>query len=382
MGCNRVGLPSVKQVREASFRIEDVIDEYLRVIHVVQRLGCGALICKITSLISTTISRHQIANEIQDIKLSLSVIKERSERCKFQPSQEQPSSSSTRGIEESRWHDPRMGSLFIEETEIVGFEFPRDEMVGWLLTGEKDTTVISMVKGHFDCRACITVSQSYTLRGLFIDMIKQFCKETKDPLPQMLHEMEHKSLIYGVRQYLEHKRYLIFFDDVWHEDFCDQVELARPNNNKSSRIIITTRVMHVVEFFKKPFPVYFHNLKLLPPDKAWELFCKKAFRLELDGQCPTELEEDYSINHNRLTRQWIAEGFVKYDGRKSLEQVADEYLSELIYRSLVQVSTVGLEGKAGCCQVHDLLHEVIIRKVKDLSFAILCTKVMNRPQVE
>ncbi|RDX65230.1 Disease resistance protein RPM1, partial [Mucuna pruriens] len=126
----------VKQVREASFRIEDVIDEYLRVVHVVQHRGCGAnSIGKITSLIKTLISRHGIATEIQDIKLSLSGIKERSER-----------------------------------------------------------------------------------------------------------------------------------------------------------IIITTRVLHVAEFFKKSFLVHVHNLKLLPPDKAWELFSKKAFRFELHGQCPAELE--------------------------------------------------------------------------------------------
>ncbi|TKY49778.1 Disease resistance protein RPM1 [Spatholobus suberectus] len=415
----------VKQVREASFRIEDVIDDYLRVIYVVQRLRCGVSICNITSLISTATSRHQIATKIQDIKLSLSVIKERSERHKFQASQEQPSSSSTRGIEKSRWHDPRMGSLFIEETEIVGFEFPRDEMAGWLLTGEKDTRVISVVGMGGLGKTTLTKHVFYSQE-----------------------EMDHKSLISEVRQYLEHKRYLIFFDDVWHEDFCDQVKLAMPNNNKSSRIIITTRVMHVAEFFKKSFLVHVHNLKLLPPDKAWELFCEKAFRFELDGQCPAELEgmsneivrkckglplaivaiggllstksktvfewqkvsqnlnlelqrnahltsltkilslsyddlpyylkpcilyfgiypEDYSINHNRLTRQWIAEGFVKSDGRRSLEEVADEYLSELIYRSLVQVSLVGFQGKVRCCQVHDLLHEVIIRKVKDLSF--------------
>jgi len=84
--------------------------------------------------------------------------------------------------------------------------------------------------------------------------------------------MDDKLLIEQVRKYLEHKRYLIFFDDVWQEDFCDQVELAMPNNNKGSRIIITTRKMQAADFFKKSFQVHVHNLQLLTPNKAWELF--------------------------------------------------------------------------------------------------------------
>lgn len=78
--------------------------------------------------------------------------------------------------------------------------------------------------------------------------------------------------------------------------------------------------------------------------------------------------EDYSIRSSRLIRQWIAEGFVKHEVGKSLEEVGEEYLTELIHRSLVHVSRVHYDGKATNCRIHDLLREMIVRKMKDLSF--------------
>ena len=469
----------VKHMREVSFRIEDVIDEYLQLIHTDNPPGRGSVFNKITSLIKTLFPRHKIASEIQEIKLSIRGIKERSERYNFQILDKQGSSSKSNNsgeTENGRWRDPRLSSLFIEEKEIVGFEGPREELYGWLLEGAAERTVISVVgmgglgkttlaklvfdsqkvATKFDCRACIVVSQSYTMRGLLIKMMEQFCQETKDPLPKMLRKMDDRSLIIEVRKYLEHKRYFIFFDDVWQEDFSDQIEFAMPKNNQGSRIIITTRMMQVADSFKKSFLVHVHNLQLLTPIKAWELFCKKVFRSELGGRCPPELEvvakeivqkfkqlplaivaiggllstksktmiewqkvsqtlslelgrnthltsitkilslsydalphylkpcilyfglypEDYAINQERLTEQWIAEGFVKSDGRRTPDQVAEEYLSELIQRSLVQVSDVNFGlliqrsqvQVSGTCQVHDLMREVIIGKMKDLSF--------------
>jgi len=94
-----------------------------------------------------------------------------------------------------------------------------------------------------------------------------------------------------VRQYLQSKRYLVLFDDAWEEKFCDEVEHALPNNDKGGRIIITTRTMHFAEYFKGSFLVHVYKLQHLPPNKAWELFCKKAFRFEPYEQCPGELED-------------------------------------------------------------------------------------------
>ncbi|OIW13308.1 hypothetical protein TanjilG_02828 [Lupinus angustifolius] len=455
----------VKQLREVSFRIEDVIDEYIYLAQRVHHPGCIASFRKIGHLVKSLKARHRIMSEIEDINLSIRGIKERSERYNFQSLHEQGGST---GTKVDKWHDHRLSSIFIEESEVVGFESPRDELVGWLLEGAAERTAISVVgmgglgkttlaklvfdsqnvTGHFDCCAFIIVSQSYTIRGLLIEMIEQFCKETLEPLPQNMHKMDEKTLITEVRQYLQQKRYLVFFDDVWKLDFSDEIELAMPNNNKGSRIIITTRMMHVAEFFKKAFPVRVQSLQLLPPNKAWELFCKKTFRYEIDQNCPLELmdmsneivqkckglplaivaiggllstkaktmiewkkltrnlslelecnahltnltkilslsfddlpyylkacmlyfgvyPENNSISTGRLTRQWIAEGFVKNEGKRTLEEVAKEYLTELIHRSLVQVSKLGCDGKIKRCQVHGLLREVIMRKMKDLSF--------------
>ena len=78
--------------------------------------------------------------------------------------------------------------------------------------------------------------------------------------------------------------------------------------------------------------------------------------------------EDYEVKSDRLIRQWIAEGFVKHETGKSLEEVGQQYLSGLVRRSLVQVSSFRIDGKVRRCRVHDLIHDMILRKVKDTGF--------------
>ena len=84
--------------------------------------------------------------------------------------------------------------------------------------------------------------------------------------------------------------------------------------------------------------------------------------------------EDYSISCGRLIRQWIANGFVKEMNGKTLEEIGREYMTELIDRNLVQVSKDYKDGKVRKCQLHDLLHEIILQKMEDLCFCHVLSK--------
>lgn len=76
--------------------------------------------------------------------------------------------------------------------------------------------------------------------------------------------------------------------------------------------------------------------------------------------------EDYSINRERLIRLWIAEGFVKPKSSKTMEEVADCYLNELIGRNLVRASSTETDGQVRSCRVSNLVHHFIISKADSI----------------
>ncbi|KAL9252257.1 Disease resistance protein RPM1-like protein [Drosera capensis] len=92
--------------------------------------------------------------------------------------------------------------------------------------------------------------------------------------------------------------------------------------------------------------------------------------------------EDYTISRGRLVRLWAAEGFLE-KGRGKLtaeevDEVADEYLSQLICRNLIQVSKWDFNRqRAKAFRVHDLLHELILQKLKELSFCQVSAGTCN-----
>ncbi|XP_016472371.2 putative late blight resistance protein homolog R1B-16 [Nicotiana tabacum] len=101
-------------------------------------------------------------------------------------------------------------------------------------------------------------------------------------------ERSEDELILQVQRCLEKKRYLIVIDDVWSTAIWDDLVSFFPDNNKKSRIIVTTRLDHELPSSVKMF-CYTHHLSFLVEDKSWLLLQKTVFKEEIS--CPQELEE-------------------------------------------------------------------------------------------
>ncbi|KAL1561297.1 putative late blight resistance protein R1B-16 [Salvia divinorum] len=72
--------------------------------------------------------------------------------------------------------------------------------------------------------------------------------------------------------------------------------------------------------------------------------------------------EDYEIKGTRLVYMWIAEGFVKSNGERSLEEEAEDWLKSLIDRNLFLVRKYKMNGKPKSYSMHDMLRDICIRK--------------------
>ncbi|GFP90422.1 putative late blight resistance protein homolog r1a-6 [Phtheirospermum japonicum] len=82
--------------------------------------------------------------------------------------------------------------------------------------------------------------------------------------------------------------------------------------------------------------------------------------------------EDSVIDVSKLIKLWVAEGFLKPIGGKSLEVVAEEYLKDLVDRNLILVYNMGYKGEIDNCKIHDLLRDLCLKESQKGKF--LCIK--------
>ncbi|KAK4394649.1 putative late blight resistance proteinR1A-10 [Sesamum angolense] len=232
---------------------------------------------------------------------------------------------------------------------------------------------------HFDARGWVAVSQEYSLRQVLLgllDSTKMLTEEMQDESDERLAEFLYKCL--------KGRRYLIVMDDIWDTDIWDAVRRLFPNDNNGSRVLLTTRLSDIAVYANSSSRL--HQMRFLKEDDSWNLLCKKVFG---EKDCPPELEdvgreiarncgglplaivvigEDSEIPVSKLINLWAAEGFLKPSTSKNLEELAEEYLKDLIERSLILVRKRSCNGKIKTCNIHDLLRDVCVRNAQKENF--------------
>ncbi|KAJ1704210.1 hypothetical protein LUZ63_003989 [Rhynchospora breviuscula] len=83
--------------------------------------------------------------------------------------------------------------------------------------------------------------------------------------------------------------------------------------------------------------------------------------------------EDHQISAKHVMRMWIAEGFIS-GGRGTMEERAQDFLEELLRRSLVQVIEKSRKGNCKICGMHDLVRDMAIHEAREENFFSVFTK--------
>ncbi|XP_042064143.1 putative late blight resistance protein homolog R1B-16 [Salvia splendens] len=87
--------------------------------------------------------------------------------------------------------------------------------------------------------------------------------------------------------------------------------------------------------------------------------------------------EDYEIKGSRLTHLWVAEGFVKSNRERSLEEEARDWLKSLVERNLIMLRGKNKYGNSKSYSMHDTMRDVCIRKSDEDKFL----HVKNGPEL-
>ncbi|KQK12069.1 putative disease resistance RPP13-like protein 3 [Brachypodium distachyon] len=248
----------ISLVRELAYDTEDVFDKFIHQLHkgCVRRGGFKEFLGKIALPLKKLGAQRAIADHIDELKDRIKQVKELKDSYKL----DNISCSASRHTAV----DPRLCALFAEEAHLVGIDGPRDDLAKWMVEeGKMHCRVLSIVgfgglgkttlanevsrkiQGRFDCRAFVSVSQKPVIKKIIKDVISKVpCPDgfTKD-----IDIWDEMTAITKLRELLQDKRYLVVIDDIWSASAWDAIKYAFPENNCSSRIIFTTRIVDVAK---------------------------------------------------------------------------------------------------------------------------------------
>ncbi|KAL6322675.1 hypothetical protein AAG906_015361 [Vitis piasezkii] len=415
----------VNQIRNATHDAEDVIDEFIvNMDHRQRRLNTLKLLKCLPTCVGFADKLpfiHELDSRVKDINVMIGAIM--ANRSKYGLGDLVASSSSTTdqsdvvGIEDGAEEVKQM--LMKEETRrsvvfIVGMGGLGKTTLAKKVYNQRD------VQQHFDCHAWVYVSQEFKAREILLGIA--YCvMSLSDEKKKEVKEMGEAELGRNVREYLKEKKYLVVMDDVWSSEDGSKVLITTRNKEialhaTSQAFIYELRLMNDDERTSTPHTL---SRELEEPGKKIVAKCKglplavvvlggllstkektkpswekvlASIEWYLDqgpescmgilalsyNDLPYYLKscflycgmfpEDSLIDASKLIQLWLAEGFIQRRGKETLEDIAEDYMHELIHRSLIQVAERRVDGGVESCRMHDLLRDLAVLEAKDANF--------------
>ncbi|GAB4838896.1 hypothetical protein Ancab_028431 [Ancistrocladus abbreviatus] len=78
--------------------------------------------------------------------------------------------------------------------------------------------------------------------------------------------------------------------------------------------------------------------------------------------------EDFEVPARQLIRLWVGEGLIQKSRERTMEDIAEDYLENLIDRSLVQAEKFRMDGGVKTCRIHDMLRELCMTEAAKENF--------------
>jgi disease resistance protein RPM1 len=196
-------------------------------------------------------------------------------------------------------------SYLINDDELVGTDKNRQNLIEslhsedcslriiavWGMGGIGKSTLVRNVykseASNFDCRAWVSVSQSYKLEDIWKTLLRDLLAENKKEFDAItMNGTEELSV--ELIKILDKRRYLIILDDIWTAPILFKIREVLVDNGLGSRVIITTRAEEVTSIAEDCCKI---KVEPLNNHDAWFLFCRKAFPKIENHICPPELQQ-------------------------------------------------------------------------------------------
>nr|XP_027192844.1 LOW QUALITY PROTEIN: putative disease resistance RPP13-like protein 1 [Cicer arietinum] len=261
-------------------------------------------------------------------------------------------------------------SSMVNESFMVGRKDDKEELISMLLShsdtnsnnigvvaiwgmgGVGKTTLAQLlyndkkVQEHFDLKVWVCVSEDFNILRVTKSLLESITSRGSESANLDFLRRE-------LNKNLSDKRFLLVLDDLWNDNYNDWHELVTPliNGKIGSRVIITTRHQKVAEV-AHTFPI--HKVETLSDDIV-------------------------PFYRKQLVLLWMAEGFLEHSlENKTPEEVGDDYVNELLSRSLIQVQQSDSDFGGQELVMHDLVNDLASMVSGKSYFRLECSSKISK----